>query len=405
MASATDRPFPAVKVTDRIYWVGAIDWAVRDFHGYATSRGSTYNAYLVLADKIALVDTVKAPFWGEMLSRIAAVVDPSRISYLICNHAEMDHSGALPQAIEALQPERVFASVLGAKALQDHFHLDREITPVKDGETLSLGDTSLTFAEMRMLHWPDSMLTYFGEEAVVLSNDAFGMHLATGERFDDELDPALLDYEAGRYYANILMPFGGLIPRAIQRVSKLGPINTIAPSHGPIWRSRWSHIVELYSRWAAGRKVNKAVVVYDTMWQSTGKMARAVAEGLAAGGVSVRLLPLRASHRSDVAAEMLDAGALLVGSPTLNNGLFPTVADVLTYLKGLKPKGLIGAAFGSHGWSGEGVGLIEAALAEMKVELAAEGVKAVYVPDAAALSQCFALGQAVASKLSAKKQG
>jgi flavorubredoxin len=391
--------FPAVQVSDSIYWVGAIDWGVRDFHGYQTPRGSTYNAYLVVADKMALIDTVKAPFFEEMLSRIASVADPGKVSYVISNHAEMDHSGALPQAIAALNPEQVFASTLGVKALKDHYHLERDFTAVKDGGTLSLGSMTLAFAEMRMLHWPDSMATYLPEQALLFSNDAFGMHLATSQRFDDELEESLLDYEAAKYFANILMPLAGLIPRAIEKVGTLGDLKIIAPSHGPIWRSRLGHIVELYSAWAAGRKSRKAVVIYDTMWQSTAAMAKAVTEGLTAGGLTAKLLPLRASHRSDVAAEVLDAAALVVGSPTLNNAIFPTLADVLTYLKGLKPKGMVGAAFGSHGWSGEGVGQLEALLTEMKVELAAPGVKAVYVPDAAVLAACFSLGQQVAGKV------
>ena len=397
--------FQAVQVTDHVYWVGAVDWEIRDFHGYQTPRGSTYNAYLVLGDKIALVDTVKAPFFDEMVSRIASVVDPGRVAHIVSNHAEMDHSGALPEAISALAPEQVFASTLGVKALKDHFHLDREIVAVKDGEALSLGNVSLTFAEMRMLHWPDSMATYLAEDALLLSNDAFGMHLASSQRFDDELDQSLLEYEAAKYYANILLPLSALIPKAIERASKLGPIKVIAPSHGPIWRSRWPRIVELYSAWAAGQRTEKAVVIYDTMWQSTALMARAVVEGLTAGGVVAKLMPLRACHRSDVAAEILDAGALVVGSPTLNNGIFPTVADVLSYLRGLKPRGLIGAAFGSYGWGGEAIGQLETALTEMKVELAGEAVKAVYVPDASVFARCSALGQLVAQRLREKKAG
>ncbi len=391
--------FPAVQVSENVYWVGAIDWAIRDFHGYETPRGSTYNAYLVVAEKIALIDTVKTQFCDEMLSRIASVTDLSSVSYIVSNHAEMDHSSALPQAISALSPEQVFASTLGVKALKDHFHLDREFTAVKDGETLSLGNMTLAFAEMRMLHWPDSMATYLPQKSILFSNDAFGMHLATSQRFDDEIDDSVLEYEAAKYYANILMPLGQLIPRAIEKATKLGEIKVIAPSHGPIWREKLGRIVELYSSWAAGAKRRKAVVIYDTMWQSTAAMAKAVTEGITAAGVEAKLLPLRASHRSEVAAEVLDAAALVVGSPTLNNTIFPTMADVLTYLKGLKPKDMVGAAFGSHGWSGEGVGQLEAALGEMKIELAAPGVKSVYVPDAEKLGQCFALGQTVAEKV------
>jgi len=394
----------AVRVSDRVYWVGAIDWGVRDFHGYLTGRGTTYNAYLVMATKVALIDTVRAPFTPELLQRIGSVTDPEKIDYVICNHAEMDHSGALPAVIAAVKPERVFASGRGVEALGRHFHLDHEITGVKDGESLSLGDATLTFVETPMLHWPDNMVTYLADEHVLFSNDAFGMHLATSERFADEIDEAILKAEAGRYFANILMPLAAVVSKGLEKVGKLGlAIDIIAPSHGPIRRRAQdiSGILRLYSTWAAGQRRRKAVVVYDTMWHSTDMMAQAVGDGLAAGGASVRVMPLKSCHRSDVAAEVLDAGALVVGTAELNRGMLPAVADALSYLKGLKPRGLIGAAFGSYGWSGGAVQEVEAALRQMKVELAGESVRVKYVPDAQDLAQCAALGAQVAEKLKA----
>ncbi len=402
MATSVKDPYTAVQVTDRVYWVGAIDWGVRDFHGYATQRGSTYNAYLVLADKIALVDTVKAPFVGELLARIGSVVDPGRIDYVISNHAEMDHSGGLPEVLAAARPEKVFASTLGVKALSEHFSLPSEVTAVKDGESLSLGGATLHFVEARMLHWPDSMMTYLAEDRVLLSNDAFGMHLASSRRFADEIEAATLEREAARYYANILLPLSPLVGKLLEKVGKLGiAIEVVAPSHGPIWRKDSGRVVDWYAGWAAGKANRKAVVAYDSMWQSTAAMARAIGDGLAAAGVETRVMPLRESHRSDVATELLQAGALLVGSPTLNNGVFPTVADALSYLKGLKPRNLVGAAFGSYGWSGEAVGQIEEALREMKVEPASEGLRVKYVPDRESLSECSALGRRVAEHIHA----
>ena len=392
--------FQAVKVTDSVYWVGAIDWAIRDFHGYLTSRGTTYNAYLILADKITLIDTVKAPFVDELLARIASVVDPRDISYIVSNHAEMDHSGGLPVTIETVGPEKVFASAKGADALSEHYRLDREVVPVGTGESLSLGNMNLSFVETRMLHWPDSMFSYLDEGGVLFSQDAFGMHLASSERFADEIAPDILESEGAKYYANILLPLSSLVTRLLQQVPELGlDINIIAPDHGPIWRENIGKMLDYYAQWAQQTPTKKAVVVYDTMWQSTALMARAIGEGLAAGGAIPKLMQLRASHRSDVAAEILDAGALVVGSPTLNNNLFPPVADVLTYLKGLKPRNLVGAAFGSYGWSGEAVGQVEEVLTEMKVDLVAEGLKVKYVPDDDALAQCYALGQQIAQKL------
>jgi flavorubredoxin len=396
-------PYRAVKISERVWWVGAIDWSIRDFHGYNTGRGTTYNAYLIMDEKITLVDTVKSPFCGELLGRIASVVDPAEISYIVSNHAEMDHSGGLGAVIDAVKPEKVFASTLGAKALGEHFHLPMKVDTVRDGERLGLGATNLTFVESRMLHWPDSMIAYLSGDDILFSQDGFGMHLAGSERFADQVEPAVMEYEGGRYFANILLPYSALVLKLLEKVKTLGiSPKIIAPDHGPIWREDLGRILGLYGRWAAQIKANKAVVVYDTMWHSTASMARAIAEGLEAGGASVKVMSLKADHRSDIAHEVLDAGALFVGSPTLNNGLFPTVADILTYLKGLRPQGLIGAGFGSFGWSGEAVGQVSEILQAMKVELVHEGLRAKFVPNGDALGQCFALGKTAAEKLAEK---
>ena len=398
--------FGAVKISEHVHWVGAIDWEIRDFHGYATNRGTTYNAYLVLADKIALIDTVKAPFRDELLARIASVVDPSDISIIVSNHAEMDHSGCLPDVVDLIQPEQIVASKMGAKALQSHFHGRFDVTPVEDGGTLSLGDVELQFLETRMLHWPDSMFTYLPADELLFSQDAFGMHLASTERFDDGVDEAVLYDEAAKYYANILMPYSPMVKKLLERVKELDlPFKLVAPDHGPIWRSGFDMVVEGYAKWSEQKPTLKAVVVYDTMWGSTAQMARAIADGLAAGGARPSLVPLRGSHRSDVAAELLEAGALLVGTPTINNNMFPSLGDVFLYLKGLRPRNLIGAAFGSYGWSGEGVPQINAMLKEMKVELVSDGLSVQFVPDEKDLDECRKLGQRVAGRLGATVDG
>lgn len=390
----------AVKVTDSVYWVGAIDWNIRDFHGYLTSRGTTYNAYLMIADKITLIDTVKRPYFEEMMARIASVIDPAQIEVVVSNHSEMDHSGALPETLAAVKPKRVFASNMGVKALGRHFKLDQEVTPVKDGETLSLGNRSLTFLETKMLHWPDSMFAYLPEEKVLFSQDAFGMHLATSERFDDQIDDWVLHYEAAKYYANILTPFSPLVLKLIEKVKGLNlSVQMILPDHGPIWRRDWPRIVELYATWAAQTPTRKAVVTYDTMWNSTAMMARAYAEGLQAGGACVRVIPISSCHRSNLATEVLDAGALIVGSPTINGQMFPTVADSLCYLRGLKRQNLIGGVFGSYGWSGEATGQVADIMTDMKVNLLGDPIKAQYVPEEATLNQCYEAGLQIAQRL------
>lgn len=397
--------FKAVKITDKVYWVGAIDWSLRDFHGYLTSRGTTYNAYLVLADKITLIDTVKAPFRRELMERIASVVNPSDIEIIISNHSEMDHSGCLPEVIEAVKPSGIYASAMGVKAIERHFGSDLGAVAVKDGSSISLGNMDIAFMETRMLHWPDSMVSYLPSERVLFSQDAFGMHLASYERFSDEIDEYLLDLEGAKYFANILLPYAQLIPKTLEKVKKAGidPM-VIAPDHGPIWREPEDieHILNSYVQWAAQAPSAKAVVLYDTMWGSTELMARAISEGLENEGISVRLLSLKGAHRSDVATEVLEAGALIVGSPTINNNIFPTIADVMSYLKGLRPKNKIGAVFGSFGWSGESVKQLESILDEMKIERVADSVSVEYVPDRDTLTRCYELGITVGNKLSAR---
>jgi flavorubredoxin len=391
--------YKAVKISKHVYWVGAIDWNIRDFHGYTTRRGTTYNAYLVLSDKITLIDTVREPFRDEMLSRIASVIKPQDIRFIVSNHSEMDHTGCLAAVMDIVKPDEVYASAVGSKTLQEMYSMDR-VVPVKDKGTLDLGNMTLSFLETRMLHWPDSMFSYVAEEKVLFSQDAFGMHLASSKRFADEIDQSILDYEGATYFANILLPYAQLVLKLIEKVDKLGyEFKIVAPDHGPVWRKNIKRVIELYSSWALQVPLKKAVVVYATMWHSTELMARAISEGLAHSGVDVKLMSMAENHRSDVAYEVLDAGALIVGSPTLNNNVFPSIADVLTYLKGLRPMNLIGAAFGSYGWSGESIRQVEDVLREMNVDLVGEAVSTKHVPDSPVLDQCFSLGKMIGEQL------
>ncbi len=266
--------YRAVPITERVYWVGAVDWTLRDFHGYTTRRGSSYNAYLILADRVTLVDTVKKPFKEELLSRVASVIDPRKVEVVVSNHSEMDHSGCLAEVIEEVRPREVYASPMGVKTLAALSpSLSTGITAVADGRSVSLGNMTLSFMETRMLHWPDSMFTYLQEEKLLFSHDAFGMHLASHERFADEIDAAVLEYEAATYFANILLPYAGLMTKLLARVDSAGmSFDVIAPDHGPVWRRNPEWIVEHYRRWAQQKRAKKAVVVYGTMWHSTEKM-------------------------------------------------------------------------------------------------------------------------------------
>lgn len=394
--------FTALKISEKVYWVGAIDWGLRNFHGYKTSRGSTYNAFLILADKVTLIDTVKPKFYDEMMSRIRSVIDPSEIKYVVSNHSEMDHSGAIPMVARDLNIEKIFASPKGVEALDEHFGLGDQLTTVKTGEKVDLGNATLSFIETKMLHWPDSMFCFLEEEGILFTNDAFGMHLATAERYADELDPWIIRYEAAKYYANILLHLSPIVANLLKKMPSFNlDIRMIAPDHGPIWRHQKdiATILGWYGEWAEQKPTNKAVVIYDTMWESTARMAAAVADGLINGGARVELMPLEGVHRSDVVTEILDAGALLVGSPTMNNQIYPTVADVMNYIKGLKPKNLVGASFGSHGWSGEATKHLDTMMEEIKIELVQPGIIHKYVPTKDALLSCRQLGLAVAERI------
>ena len=389
-----------VKITDNVHWVGAIDWNIRDFHGYLTGRGTTYNAYLILGQKNILIDTVKHGFEEELLARISKVIAPEKIDIIISNHSELDHTGALPAVIDTIKPEAVYASKMGVKTLNEHFNRDLGLTEVANGSSLDFGGVTLTFYETRMLHWPDSMFTYHHQDGILFSQDGFGMHLAGDERFDDEIDMSLLEKEAAKYYANILLPYTPIASKLLDKLTGIGlEFKMIAPDHGPVWRTHPDKILALYHRWAQNTKVNKAVIIYDSMWGSTEKMARAVAEGLQENGTKPILLSLKEHHRSDAAAEILEAGALLVGSPTLNSNLYPTVADVLSYIDGLRPPDLIGAAFGSFGWNSKAVELVEQWLEGFKVEIAVPAVKVKYVPNEDNLEVCRDLGRQIADRL------
>ncbi len=393
--------FKAIKVTEKVYWVGVRDWSLRNFHGYSTHQGSTYNAFLIMADKVTLVDTCKKQYKNELLARISSVIDPTKIDYIISNHSEMDHSGALPEVMEIVKPEKVFASPMGVKNLKDQLHWEIPVVAVKDGEEIDLGNMKAQFFETRMLHWPDSMFTWLPDEGVLFSQDAFAMHLSCSELFADQVDPGLVWRETATYYANILLPYSNLVLKLLEKVNKVGlKPRIVATDHGPIWRreEEIAKVLSLYETWARQKPTRKAVVTYDTMWGSTDLMGRAITEGLIKGGCSVKLMPLSGSDRSDVVTEVLDAGALIAGSPTLNNNLLPSMADVLTYLKGLKPQNLIGAAFGSYGWSGESVKQVREYLESTKVEIVGEA-KVKYVPTKEDLKNCFDLGLKIAEQL------
>jgi flavorubredoxin len=390
----------SVQLKDDIYWVGAIDWNVREFHGYTTSRGTTYNAYLVRGEKTALVDTVKAGFFPEMLSRIESIMNPADIDYLIVNHAEMDHSGAIPLFMERVPNVQLIATDHCIKALERHYRQDLPIQKVRTGDEISLGNKTLQFLEAYMLHWPDSMFTYIKEDCILMPNDGFGQHYASYHRFDDENPLESVMEEAAKYFGNILMPLAPLIPPLLKKVKKMGiPIDMIAPSHGIIWRSYPDKIIQAYTDWSKGIADDRVLIIYDTMWQSTETMAKAISQGISAAGVENKLIHVRKNHRSDIMKEILSSKILVIGSPTINEGIFPTVAELLIYLKGLRPLKKKGVAFGSYGWGGEAIPAINDAMKAIGFEVIDPGLSVMYVPGEEDLENCVALGEKIAASL------
>lgn len=369
----------AEKIREGIYWVGAIDWSIRSFHGYATERGTTYGAYLIIDEKVVLIDTVKSQFTQEMIERIQDVIPLDRIDMIVSNHVEMDHSGAIP-ALKLLCPNaQIYTSgTSGIKGMTAHYG-EYSYIPIKSGENISIGKRTLSFVPTPMLHWPDNMLTYCPEEKILFSNDAFGQHLASGERFDDEMDITVVIEEAKRYYANILMCYGKQVQTALNIVAGLD-VDMIAPSHGIIWRSHVESILKSYTQWSENEPQTGAVVIYDSMWNSTEKMARTIAETFRNNKVPVHLYDLKKNHYSNIIPELLTCKYIAVGSPTLNSQMLPTVAGMLCYLKGLSPKNREAFAFGSYGWGGQSIALIEKELELCGFHICLEGIRKQYIP-------------------------
>jgi len=386
-----------IEVKDGVTWVGAVDWDVRNFHGYVTHRGTSYNAYLVQGEKTALVDTVKAPFYETMLRHIEEVMDPGDLDYIVANHAEPDHSGSLKRIAEEAPDAKIISSERGIPVLRKYYG-DMEFVGIKEMPEVDLGGKTLSFTPVPMAHWPDSMVSYIPEDRLLLSNDAFGQHIASEARFNDEVDQAALWHEATAYYANILMPLSRSVNRAVKALAGV-EIDTIAPSHGVIWRKDIGEILAAYSRWVAGESKPRAVIAYDSMWKSTQEMAYAIAEGVGSVGAEARVFNLTGTHRSDVITEILEARAVLVGSPTLNNHVYPTVAGFLAYMRGLKPPNKIGAAFGSYGWAGGAKRFVEEQMKLAGIELVENDLEFSYKPSGEEWLRCREFGAMIGEKI------
>ncbi|HZK34278.1 MAG TPA: anaerobic nitric oxide reductase flavorubredoxin [Bacillota bacterium] len=389
------------KINNSVAWVGKKDWDLRTFHGeeYSTHRGSSYNAYLVRDQKVALIDTVWLPFAKEFVANLKEEIDLSEIDYIVVNHGEVDHSGALPELMREIPDTPIYCTKNAIRSLKGQYHQDWNFVEVKTGDKLSLGDKELTFIEARMLHWPDSMFTYLSDDGILFSNDAFGQHYASEFMFNDEVDQAELFQEAIKYYANILTPFSRFVVNKVDEFVKLNlPLNMICTSHGIIWRDNPMQIVEQYVEWANDYQENQITILFDTMWNGTKHMAHAIANGIRQvdPDVTVKLIHTGIRDKNDVLTEVFKSKAILVGSPTINGSVLSSIAAILDQIKGLGFKNKRAAAFGAYGWSGEGVKILNERLADSGMELVNDGLRSLWNPDEGEIEKCINLGKSFA---------
>jgi anaerobic nitric oxide reductase flavorubredoxin len=394
----------SIKLNDSVTWVGKKDWELRTFHGeeYSTHRGSSYNSYLVRDEKTVLIDTVWQPYAKEFVAGLKKEIDLHKIDYIIINHGEIDHSGALPELMREIPDTPIYCTKNCVKSLKGHYHQDWNFVEVKTGDRLNLGSKEILFIEARMLHWPDTMFSYLTGDNILFSNDAFGQHYATEYMFNDEVDQAELYQEALKYYANILTPFSSFVGKKIQEFAGLNlPLSMICTSHGILWRDNPMQIVEQYLKWADDYQENQVTLLYDTMWGGTRRMAEAIAAGIKASNpeIAVKLYNTGRTDKNDVISEVFKSKAILVGSSTINKGILTSVAGILEEIRGLEFKGKKAAAFGCYGWSGESVKMITEKLRECKMELLGEGIRCFWNPDEDSVAQCVEFGKEIGAAL------
>lgn len=392
----------ARKLTEKVSWIGKIDWELKRFHGdeYSTHRGSSYNAYLIRDKKTVLVDTVWLPFDHEFVNNLKREIDLKEIDAIVMQHNEVDHSGALPALMQEIPDTPIYCTANGVKILKGHYHQDWNFVPVKTGDTLDLGESKLTFIEAPMLHWPDTMFSYMSGENILFSNDGFGQHFASESLYNDTVDKGALYEEATKYYANILAPFSPMVKRKVNEILGMNlTIDMICPSHGLIWRNHPEQIVEQYLKWAENYQEDQISIVYDTMWNSTRRMAETIAEGIkeADPQTTVKLFNASKSDKTDIITEVFRSKAVVMGSPTVNNGYLYAIAGILELIKGAKFKGKKAAAFGSFGWSGEAVKMLNEELKDAGFSVVCEGRRVNWVPDEAVLEEMRAYGRELAA--------
>lgn len=392
------------QITDKITWVGKIDWELRKFHGdeYSTNRGSSYNSYLIEDEKVVLIDTVWKPFAKEFVENLKKTIDLSKIDYVIANHGEVDHSGALPELMREIPDVPIYCTKNAVKSLKGHYGQDWNLVTVKTGDILDLGQGKIVFIEAPMLHWPDSMFSYYTKDEILFSNDAFGQHYASEFMYNDRVDQAELYQEALKYYANILTPFSPLVTKKIQEVLDMKvPVSMICPSHGVIWRDNPLQIVEQYIKWADAYQENQVTVLYDTMWDATRRMAEEIAAGIQEVDktIQIKLYNVAKTDKNDVISEVFKSKLLVAGSSTINKGILSAMAADIEIIKGLKFKKKKAAAFGSYGWSGESPKLLQEECKKCGFDVYDEALGILWVPDEEGREACRAFGRSLAEWL------
>jgi len=389
-------------IKNNVHWVGKVDWELRKFHGneYSTHRATTYNSYLIKEEKIALIDTVWMPYSKEFVKNLSKEIDLNKIDYVIANHAEIDHSGALPELMENIPNVPIYCTKNGVQSLKGHYHKDWNFQVVKTGDKLSLGNgKELIFVEMRMLHWPDSMACYLTGDNILFSNDAFGQHYASEYMYNDLVDQNELFSECIKYYANILTPFSAFVDKKIKEVLELKiPIDIIATSHGVIWRDNPIQIVEKYIAWSNDYQENQITIMYDTMWQGTRRMAESIAKGIREvdAEINVKIFNVAKTDKNDVITEIFKSKAILVGSPTILKGILSSIADIMERIKGLRFKNKKAAAFGCYGWSGESVKVLTEYLEKSGFSIINDGIRVKWNPDDESIAKCVKFGKDIA---------
>lgn len=390
------------QIKNNVSWVGYIDWELESFHGdeLSTYNGSSQNAYLIEEEKTVLIDTVWTPHRFDFVENLKNEIDLKKIDFIVANHGECDHSGSLTALMDLIPGTPIYCTANAVKSIEGQYgKRGWNFKVVKTGDSVDIGNgKKLIFVEMRMLHWPDSMATFMTGDNILFSNDAFGQHLAVGELWADQADQCLLWKEAMKYYANILNPFSAVLARKLQEIAGLGlTFEIIAPSHGAIWRKDPMQIVEKYAEWADAYQEDQFTIVYDTMWEGTAKIARAIAAEAAkqSPGTVVKVFNLAKSDKNDVLTEVFKSRAVAVGSPTVINSILSSVAGWLELAKQLKFRNKKAAAFGCYGWSGEGVKVLKERLADAGFEVVEENVRSLWNPEEAD----FALIPALVSAL------